>query len=127
MKNYSKQREAILNVLRSTNSHPTATFVYEKVREIIPNISLGTVYRNLDALSKSGDIANLSVGDGFEHYDADISHHAHLHCRCCGEILDACIKNDILSDIAIENGFVPESSMYVVNGICKKCSSEKLK
>ena len=50
MKNYSKQREAIITVLRDMKTHPTAAAVYEKVREIIPNISLGTVYRNLAAL-----------------------------------------------------------------------------
>ena len=69
MKNYSRQREAIMNVLRSTNTHPTAAWIYEQVRQQIPNISLGTVYRNLAALSESGDILSINVGDGQEHYD----------------------------------------------------------
>ena len=54
MKNYSRQREAILEVLRSTDTHPTASWIYERVREKIPNISLGTVYRNLTVLSENG-------------------------------------------------------------------------
>lgn len=126
MKNYSRQREAILTVLRSTNTHPTANWVYEKVREIIPNISLGTVYRNLAALSDSGDILSITVGDGFEHYDADNSAHVHLHCRSCGEIVDARMEQDILADVAKANDFIHETSIYVVYGICNKCNTKKI-
>ena len=94
MKNYSKQREAILTVLRQTDTHPTANWIYEQVREIIPNISLGTVYRNLSELSLNGDILSLHVGDGFEHFDYDTSPHAHLHCKACGCIADAKLESD---------------------------------
>ena len=72
MKNFSRQREEIIRVLRSTDTHPTAAWVYSKVKEAIPNISLGTVYRNLAALSVSGEILSLSVGDGFEHFDGNL-------------------------------------------------------
>ena len=88
MKNYSKQREAILNALRSTDTHPTAAQVYAMVKKELPNISLGTVYRNLDALTQSGDILGISVGDGNTHFDGDSSHHLHLHCNKCGKISD---------------------------------------
>ena len=81
MKNYSRQREVILNVIRSTNTHPTASWIYNKSREQLPNISLGTVYRNLSGLVQSGDILSINVGDGQEHYDGDISAHLHLHCE----------------------------------------------
>ncbi|MFQ8953095.1 MAG: transcriptional repressor [Oscillospiraceae bacterium] len=70
MKNFSRQREEIIRVLRSTDTS-TAAWVYSKVKEAIPNISLGTVYRNLAALSVSGEILSLSVGDGFEHFDGN--------------------------------------------------------
>ena len=52
MKNYSKQREVILNVLHSTNTHPTVNWIYSEARKTLPNISLGTVYRNLTELKK---------------------------------------------------------------------------
>ena len=101
MKNYSRQREAVLNVLCSTQCHPTAAWIYENVRKVLPNISLGTVYRNLAALSEEGVILSLSVGDGYEHFDGNSAPHAHLHCKRCGKIYDAPLKQDILSGTAI--------------------------
>ena len=121
MKNYSRQREAILDVLRSTDTHPTANWIYTKVREVIPNISLGTVYRNLSALSKSGEILSINVGDGFEHFDGDIRPHAHLHCQNCDCITDAWLESDPLAEIAVKNNFEPRLSVYVVYGICENC------
>ena len=122
MKNYSRQRETILNVLRSTDTHPTANWIYTKVREEIPNISLGTVYRNLSALAAAGEILAIDVGDGFEHYDGDISPHLHMHCKECRSIYDVVLKEDVIAQKAKENGFIPETSIYVVYGICKNCN-----
>ena len=122
MKNYSRQRETILNVLRSTDTHPTANWIYKKVREQIPNISLGTVYRNLSALAAAGEILAIDVGDGFEHYDGDISPHLHMNCKKCGCIYDVVLPNDFIAEKAKENGFIPETSIYVVYGICKNCN-----
>ena len=124
MKHYSKQREAILEILRSTDTHPTANWIYTKVRESIPNISLGTVYRNLSALTESGDILSIDVGDGFEHFDGDISPHAHLHCRQCGSITDAKLKTDYILKIGKEYGFQTQTSIYVAYGICKNCNTK---
>jgi len=124
MKNYSRQREAILQVLRSTNTHPTANWIYNQVREQLPNISLGTVYRNLSALSAAGEILAIDVGDGFEHYDGDVSPHLHLSCRKCGDIHDLVLKDDVLSDKAKERGFTPVTSIYVVYGVCKNCNQK---
>ena len=121
MKNFSRQREEIIRVLRSTDTHPTAAWVYSKVKEAIPNISLGTVYRNLAALSVSGEILSLSVGDGFEHFDGNAAPHAHLHCRSCGKIFDAPMHGDPLADIARANGFEPETSVYIEYVVCEKC------
>ena len=121
MKNFSRQREEIIRVLRSTDTHPTAAWVYSKVKEAIPNISLGTVYRNLAALSVSGEILSLSVGDGFEHFDGNAAPHAHLHCRSCGKIFDAPVHGDPLADIARANSFEPETSIYIEYGVCEKC------
>ena len=124
MKNYSRQREAILEVLRSTNAHPTANWIYTQVREQLPKISLGTVYRNLSALAASGEILAIDVGDGFEHYDGDVSPHLHLSCRECGGIEDLVLKEDVLSKKAADRGFTPETSIYVVYGVCKNCNQK---
>ena len=121
MKHYSRQREAILSVLRATDTHPTAGWIYEKVREIIPNISLGTVYRNLTELSQSGEILSIDVRDGQEHYDGDKSPHLHLRCKGCNSITDVVLNNDPLTALAQGEEFVPETSVYVIYGICKNC------
>ena len=121
MKHYSRQREAILNVLRSTDTHPTAGWIYEKVREQIPNISLGTVYRNLTELSQSGDILSIDVRDGQEHYDGDNSPHLHLRCKACGSLSDVSLKDDPMEAVANSKGFKPETSVYVIYGKCKNC------
>ena len=125
MKNYSKQREAIITVLRDLKTHPTASAVYEKVREIIPNISLGTVYRNLAALRESGDILAISIGDGFDHFDGDKSPHIHLHCKECKEIIDLYMTEDPAGAFATSHGFAPDTSIYIVSGICKDCISKQ--
>ena len=121
MKNYSKQREAILEVLRCTDTHPTANWIYEKVRETLPNISLGTVNRNLAQLSQSGEILSLHVADGFEHFDFVTAPHAHLHCKKCGAIIDAKLDIEPLSKLSNDLGFTPQNTIYVVYGICKNC------
>ena len=124
MKNYSRQREAILNELQNRCDHPTANQVYEGVRKVIPNISLGTVYRNLAALVENGDILSVSVGDGFEHFDGDKSFHLHQHCRHCGAIVDVRADEGKLKELSYFDGFMPETSVCVVYGTCKNCSQQ---
>ena len=85
---HSRQRDAILEYLHSTKSHPTAETVYENVRESIPNISLGTVYRNLNMLADAGDILRLSCGGTSDRYDGNPEQHYHFLCRECGNVSD---------------------------------------
>ena len=84
----SKQRDTILEVLRGVKTHPDADWIYEKVRETIPNISLGTVYRNLNQLSECGTIQKLDMGDGQVHFDGEIKPHNHFICKGCNKVLD---------------------------------------
>ena len=84
----SQQREAVYSVIKSTTSHPDAYWVYEKAREIIPDISLGTVYRNLNLLVEQGEALRLDCGDGADHFDGDTRPHYHLACRGCGCVMD---------------------------------------
>ncbi len=85
---HSKQRDMIMNFLMSRKDHPTADVVYMNVRKENPNISLGTVYRNLTLLSDLGEIQRLRVGDGVDHFDADTSPHYHFVCSDCGNVID---------------------------------------
>ncbi|MGI6279125.1 MAG: Fur family transcriptional regulator [Acutalibacteraceae bacterium] len=123
MKNYSRQREAILKVLRSTKTHPTADKIYAETRKLIPNISLGTVYRNLAQLEQAGEILCIDIGDGKEHYDGDNSLHMHLTCKGCGTIVDAFLETDPFTLLKNNHGFKPETAVYIVYGYCESCKN----
>ncbi len=85
---YSRQRECIKTCLMNRKDHPTADALYTSIREHFPNISLGTVYRNLNLLVELGEIRKLSCGDGTDHFDYDTSPHYHYVCRQCGRVMD---------------------------------------
>lgn len=85
---HSKQRDMIMDFLKSRKDHPTADVVHMNVRQQNPNISLGTVYRNLTLLADLGEIQRLRVGDGVDHFDADTSEHYHFICKDCGCVID---------------------------------------
>ena len=85
---YSRQRESIKNALASRCDHPTADALYASIREEFPNISLGTVYRNLNLLVELGEIQKLNFGDGADHFDSNTSNHYHFVCRCCRQVFD---------------------------------------
>jgi Fur family peroxide stress response transcriptional regulator len=93
----SRQREKILQVLNGTTSHPTAEWVHEHVREQIPRVSLGTIYRNLHILTAQGRIQELDFGEGIHRYDATVDQHYHFVCERCGTVSDLPVspKNDI--------------------------------
>ncbi len=83
----TKQRSMIFEVLKSTKGHPTAYQIHDEVRQLLPQISLGTVYRNLDILSELGMINQFNVG-GMRRFDADLNEHNHIRCVSCGKIDD---------------------------------------
>lgn len=126
MKNYSRQREAIINVLCSTKSHPTAAWIYENVRLVLPNISLGTVYRNLALLESEGIIRKIPVGDNREHFDGDTSAHSHFYCKACEQITDIFIDTSkTQKQVEEETGFKVDLGTYTFVGMCKNCLNGK--
>ncbi len=84
----TRQRQLILEVLRSTDSHPTADWIYEQARKKMPNISLGTVYRNLNLLRDLGEIIELNFGSTFSRFDGNPLPHYHFTCLECGRVYD---------------------------------------
>ena len=85
---HSRQREAIYNYLILTREHPSAEVVYEFVRKEFPNISLGTVYRNLSFLVDNGQAVKVPCSDGTVHFDGNLMPHYHFECTKCGRIFD---------------------------------------
>ena len=97
----SKQRDMIKSFLMSRKDHPTADIIYMNVRQENPNISLGTVYRNLTLLADIGEIQRLRVGDGVDHFDADTSPHYHFVCTECSSVIDLEMDNiDSINEVA---------------------------
>lgn len=120
---YSRQREAIKTYMESTTSHPTADTVYEHIKKIYPNISLGTVYRNLNFLVEHGELIKLSCEDNKEHYDANTTPHSHFYCRCCHQVLDLDVpiaNLEHLSDEVQFQGKIETCVMFYI-GTCPDC------
>lgn len=122
---YSYQRERIYDYLLNTREHPTAEMIYQDLREEMPNLSLGTVYRNLKVLQNLGKINTIPTVDGIERYDADCSNHVHFVCQKCGKIFD--IMNvdyeKLINSLDLEEGFVPEKVELKLVGTCHKCKN----
>ncbi len=120
----SKQRQAILDTLSQQQSHLSAEEIYQTVKLVQPNISLGTVYRNLEILTDMGTIFRASFADGKARYElASAGHHHHLVCLKCGDIenLTACpMARDIESFIQSRD-FQPLQHYFEVYGFCRKC------
>jgi Fe2+ or Zn2+ uptake regulation protein len=120
---YSRQREAILKLLESTDEHPTAETIYERIRLTIPNISLGTVYRNLAFLADSGRIIKIRMRDDTLRFDARIHTHYHVQCRLSGKVDDLAMDVDPqLSDEAERlPGAMIEFHDLCFIGVCREC------
>ena len=84
----TKQRDLILKTLRNTDTHPTADWIYEQVKKEMPNISLGTVYRNLGILKDLGEIIELNYGSKYSRYDGNAENHYHFVCTECEKVTD---------------------------------------
>lgn len=88
MKRYSKKRQAILDLLKNTKEHPSAESIYQQLKPIYPDLSLGTVYRNLKEMEGDGTIASVTVVNARERFDGRTDSHTHAICTDCGKIID---------------------------------------
>lgn len=119
--NYSKKRQAIYDLMCSTKEHPSADWIYNSLKREYPDLSLGTVYRNVKLLESKGMIKSVSVVNGSERYDADTSPHSHFVCSSCGKILDVFVKLDTFSDIQIKGVRRIDSQSLIYYGVCEDC------
>ena len=121
----SKQKEAILRVLKGTTSHPSADWVYEQVKREIPNISLGTVYRNLKLLKQEGEILELDLASTLSRFDGNSQDHYHFRCEQCGRVFDVDepVDKEIDYRVAQKTGFKVSHHRLEFRGLCKDCQS----
>jgi Fur family peroxide stress response transcriptional regulator len=119
----SKQRDTILRVVMNSKDHPRADRIYDQVRQEIPNISMGTVYRNLKSLAKSGDIRQLDITDGTSRFDGNADNHYHFRCEECGHIfdLDEPVDQAISERVAKHTGFRVYRQRMELVGLCNAC------
>ena len=125
----TKQRAAILEALRSVTTHPTADEVYAMVRETLPHISLGTVYRNLDLLAEAGEILRLEKSGTQKRFDGNTRPHFHVRCERCGKIGDVFTQIHLPACDGLEvEGFAAVNYMELVfSGVCWECKAERWK
>ena len=123
---YSKKREAILDAIRSTDIHPSADWVYQTLRPAFPDLSLGTVYRNLARFKEEGLVTSVGTVRGQERFDAIVTPHTHFVCQTCGAVMDLpglkAEENLDLDRIARQNGVKIDHSMLIFYGTCSGCS-----
>jgi Fur family ferric uptake transcriptional regulator len=121
----TKQRAIILEALRSVASHPTADDIYRMVRERLPRISLGTVYRNLELLTGAGEILRLDRAGAQKRFDGNAKPHAHVRCRVCGRIGDVSEAPDEPSIYSVlAEGFTVQEVAVEYIGTCHACAGE---
>jgi len=122
----TRQRKVILEELCKVNTHPSADELYEMVRKRLPRISLGTVYRNLEILSESGDIQKLEPGCSLKRFDGNPAEHCHVRCVSCNRIVDAPMAPDLDIDLEQLNStdfkIIGHKLEYL--GMCPQCSDK---
>ena len=120
---YSRQRESIKEYLNNTCEHPTADAVYLHVKQEYPNISLGTVYRNLNLLSDLGEIIKITTPNGGDRFDGRIKPHYHFCCTTCGRVIDLDLEELHYVNKEAEKNFdgIIQSHTMMFYGTCKDC------
>ncbi len=120
-------RKAVLEVLRATNTHPTAAEVFRTVRRRRPGVAYATIYNALNWLVQSGLISHITFADQAARYDANIKRHDHLICHRCGALRDITLRlsPSIWSRAGHRDGFHVERYRTELFGLCGRCASEK--
>lgn len=125
---YSKKREAILNAIRSTTCHPSAEWIYHTLKPTHPDLSLGTVYRNLVFFQQQGQVQSVGVVNGQERFDGNTAPHSHFVCTNCGAVIDLhSIKLDssLTRDVSEQYGLSVERHELTFYGRCQTCMKQE--
>lgn len=122
---FSHQREMICQMVAQSREHPTAQEVYDVLKPEMPQLSLGTVYRNLRQLAEDGKV--MEIAGTPVRYDAITTGHSHFRCNCCGRVSDLHnIPYDSLLDRAAgQNGCIITGHELMFNGICSVCAEKQ--
>ena len=125
VRKYSRQREAILSKICSTTSHPTADWIYQELKEEFPNLSLGTVYRNLVLFREDGAIVSVGNVNGQERFDGNILPHGHFVCKKCAAVIDINLpdnQSELIANPCSIKGNKVERIDFTAYGTCYMCA-----
>jgi len=119
----TKQRQAVLQVIRDAEAHLTANEVFDSARRLLPGISFATVYNSLRYLKQEGLIGEVRFGTDATRYDRTLERHDHAICNSCGNLidLDLPIPDDLLKKGERLSKFKAESIEVVLRGLCPAC------
>ena len=119
----TKQKEAILSAVRAMQNHPTADEIYSNLRINLPQISLGTVYRNLNNFAQEGEVLKIPIVGGKDRFDFNTDPHEHMLCDNCNQVFD--VEVDVEIKLAATGSNDPKLNGYtlVLHGLCPHCSS----
>jgi Fe2+ or Zn2+ uptake regulation protein len=120
----TKQRQAVLRVIRESDQHMTANEVFAKSRKLLPGISFATVYNSLRYLKQEGFIGEVRFGTDAARFDRKLTRHDHALCNNCGKLVDMelTIPDELLRAAAKRSKFKPESIELTLRGSCPECS-----
>lgn len=126
-RNFSSKRNAIYNAVCSTDTHPSARWVYEKLKPDYPDLSLGTVYRNISLFKEEGMVNVVCCVNGEERIDATTSMHPHFVCNKCGRVIDVKENSQTAADsnLLALKGFTVESKLVIYYGECPECGNSR--
>lgn len=120
----SEKRDAILDCLRGTRTHPTAEWIYRQLNPDYPRLSLATVYRNLNQLKDAGLVRSVGIVDGMERFDGNVAPHPHVVCSRCGKVVDL-LAEDMPAELALRieklTGFLADVADTRLTGVCQDC------
>lgn len=123
----TRQRRVILEELRATDQHPSADDLYGRVKQKMPRISLGTVYRNLEILTELGEIQTIATAGNLKRFDGMAQNHYHMRCMTCDRLFDAPLE---VCD-ALERALQAKTEFRVLShqlefvGICPECQARR--
>lgn len=117
------QRQAVLQVIRASEKHLTASEIFEAARRNLPTISYATVYNSLRYLKDAGLVREINFGSGASRYDRETERHDHAICTSCGKLVDFDLPATItlIKAAARKSRFKPESIQLTLRGLCPDC------
>jgi len=119
----TRQREAVLQVIRKSENHLTASEIFAAARKALPSISYATVYNSLKYLKDAGLILEISFGNGASRYDRETDRHDHALCMSCGKLVDfdLTVTKDLVRAAVRQTRFKPETIHLTLRGLCPDC------